>query len=97
MERAKAGKFDASMAPRFYRRVQALRRLADYYERALIRHLKYEQGMTWQQVADAVDANLGSRQAAQGKWKRLLDDNRRTPGGPGRGGAPRLRVVHDNQ
>jgi hypothetical protein len=66
--------------------VQELRRLADYYERDLIRQLRSD-GMTWAQVADAVQAQLSSRQAAQAKWKRLIDPNRRvTTGNMQRGG-----------
>jgi hypothetical protein len=43
--------------------------------------------MTWAQVADAVQAQLSSRQAAQAKWKRLIDPNRRvTTGNMQRGG-----------
>ena len=59
---------------------------ADYYERDLIRQLRSD-GMTWAQVADAVQAQLSSRQAAQAKWKRLIDPNRRgTTGDMQRGG-----------
>jgi len=63
-----------------------MRRLADYYERDLIRKLRAD-GMTWAQVADAVQAQLSSRQAAQAKWKRLVDPGRRiTTGDMRRGG-----------
>lgn len=76
-----------------YALVQATRRVADTYEAWLIRTLR-EQGtageaMTWAAVAEAVDSHLGSRQAAQAKWKRLIDANRREYGGPGRGGRRR--------
>lgn len=76
-----------------YALVQATRRVADTYEAWLIRTLR-EQGttkgpMTWSEVAEAVDSHLGSRQAAQAKWKRLIDVNRREYGGPGRGGRQR--------
>jgi len=47
-------------------------------------------GLTWAKVADAVQAQLSSRQAAQGKWKRLIDPTRRTTNGNmRRGGRPR--------
>lgn len=82
---------DEDQAAEWYAAVQDVRRGADYYERGLIRQLKYEQGMTWAAVADAVQANLNSRQAAQMKWKRLLDGDRREPGGAGRGGWPKGR------
>ncbi|MCD2191729.1 hypothetical protein [Actinomycetospora soli] len=74
----------------WYALVQDTRRLADVYEAALIRKLRAGEGpsgeTTWASVAAAVDSHLGSRQAAQQKWKRLLDGNRREYGGPGRGG-----------
>lgn len=77
-----------------YGLVQATRRTADTYEAWLIRTLR-EGGpegepMTWAAVAEAVDSHLGSRQAAQAKWKRLIDANRREYGGPGRGGRPKM-------
>ncbi|MHA6618189.1 hypothetical protein [Pseudonocardia sp. DLS-67] len=78
---------DASAA--WYALVGEMRRLADYYERDLIRRLRAD-GLTWAQVADAVQAQLSSRQAAQAKWKRLLDPGRRTTTGDmRRGGRPR--------
>lgn len=70
-------------------RVQQMREQADYYERGLIRYLKYDLGLTWGQVAETVNANLNSRQAAQAKWKRLLNEHgTRQYGGAGRGGWP---------
>src|ERR1700754_1483625 len=76
-------------AATWYAMVQEMRRLADYYERDLIRGLRAD-GLTWAQVADAVQAQLSSRQAAQAKWKRLLDPGRRTTTGDmRRGGRPR--------
>lgn len=68
----------------WYALVQELRRLADYHERNLIRRLKYERGLTWQQVADAVDAGLSSRQAAQARWSRLIEPSRGQPAGSAR-------------
>ena len=72
----------------WYALVGELRRLADYYERDLIRGLRAE-GLTWAQVADAVDAQLSSRQAAHAKWKRLIDPARRTTTGDMRRGGRR--------
>jgi hypothetical protein len=87
--RAKEGTLTRNGAAAWYAMVQELRRLADYYERDLIRQLRSD-GMTWAQVADAVQAQLSSRQAAQAKWKRLLDPGRRTTTGDmRRGGRPR--------
>jgi hypothetical protein len=84
--RAKEGTLTRNGAAAWYAMVQELRRLADYYERDLIRQLRSD-GMTWAQVADAVQAQLNSRQAAQAKWKRLIDPNRRvTTGDMQRGG-----------
>ena len=78
--RAKEGTLTRNGAAAWYAMVQELRRLADYYERDLIRQLRSD-GMTWAQVADAVQAQLNSRQAAQAKWKRLIDPTRRTTNG----------------
>ncbi|RTL68567.1 MAG: hypothetical protein EKK42_10455 [Pseudonocardiaceae bacterium] len=73
----------------WYALVQEMRRLADYYERDLIRGLRSD-GMTWAQVAHAVEAQLSSRQAAHAKWKRLIDPGRRTTTGDmRRGGRPK--------
>ena len=80
---------DEDQAAEWYALVQRLRQSADYYERGLIRQLKHGQGMTWAAVAEAVDANLNSRQAAYMKWKRLLDGDRREAGSAGRGGWPK--------
>lgn len=55
--------------------VQALdevRSRADYYERGLIRYLKYDLKLRWQDVADLL--GLDSRQAAQQRWRRLAPD-----------------------
>lgn len=73
---ANAGDFPLEHAADWYARIQEMRERADYYERSLIRHLKYELGLTWAQVAEVVNANLGSRQAAHVKWKRLLEPAR---------------------
>jgi hypothetical protein len=84
--KAKEGTLTRNGAAAWYAMVQELRRLADYYERDLIRQLRSD-GMTWAQVADAVQAQLNSRQAAQAKWKRLIDPGRRiTTGNMQRGG-----------
>lgn len=77
---------DAAAA--WYAMVQELRRVADYHERTLIRRLRGG-GLTWAQVAEAVQAQLSSRQAAQAKWKRLIDPGRRTTTGNMRHGGRR--------
>src|SRR4029079_10821496 len=74
--KAKEGTLTRNGAAAWYAMVQELRRLADYYERDLIRQLRAD-GMTWAQVADAVQAQLSSRQAAQAEWKRLHGARRR--------------------
>ena len=85
-ERSAAGPLTGDAAAAWYALVHEMRRLADYYERALIRKLRAD-GLTWAQVADAVQAQLSSRQAAQAKWKRLVDPGRRiTTGNMRRGG-----------
>lgn len=79
----------------WYALVQRLRYLADYYERDLVRQLRFGSdevaGLTWAQVAEAVDSNLGGKQAAYQKWKRLVEPTRRPAGAPGRGGWPKGR------
>jgi hypothetical protein len=88
-EKSADGGLTRDAAAAWYAMVQEMRRLADYYERDLIRRLRAD-GLTWAQVADAVQAQLSSRQAAQAKWKRLLDPGRRTTTGDmRRGGRPR--------
>ena len=49
------------------------------------------------QVADAVQAQLSSRQAAQGKWKRLVDPGRRTTTGDMRRGGRRKQEHSPDQ
>ncbi len=85
-ERSTVGPLTGDAAAAWYALVHEMRRLADYYERDLIRKLRAD-GLTWAQVADAVQAQLSSRQAAQAKWKRLVDPGRRiTTGDMRRGG-----------
>ncbi|WP_219414288.1 hypothetical protein [Pseudonocardia nigra] len=85
-EQSKDGGVTRDAAAAWYAMVHEMRRLADYYERDLIRRLRAD-GLTWAQVADAVQAQLSSRQAAQAKWKRLIDPGRRiTTGDMQRGG-----------
>ncbi|WP_300008826.1 hypothetical protein [Pseudonocardia sp.] len=90
-ERATDGLLTHDGAAAWYALVGEMRRLADYYERDLIRKLRAD-GLTWAQVADAVQAQLNSRQAAQGKWKRLIDPGRRTTTGNMRRGGRRKRT-----
>jgi hypothetical protein len=87
-EKSAGGGLTRDAAAAWYAMVQEMRRLADYYERDLIRRLRAD-GLTWAQVADAVQAQLSSRQAAQAKWKRLLDPGRRTTTGDMRRGGRR--------
>src|ERR1700712_586128 len=69
-ERSAGGPITGDAAAAWYALVHEMRRLADYYERDLIRKLRAD-GMTWAQVADAVQAQLSSREAAQAQWKRM--------------------------
>ena len=84
-ELGKEGTLTRNGAAAWYAVVQEMRRLADYYERDLIRQLRKD-GLTWAQIADAVEAQLSSRQAAHAKWKRLIDPGRRTTTGDMRRG-----------
>jgi hypothetical protein len=80
--RACAGQLPESEAPAAYAAIGALRELADRYERDLIRSLRWDKAgnviRTWAQVADAVQAQLGSRQAAHARWGRLKSPTRNT-------------------
>ncbi len=89
--RSTEGPLTDDAAAAWYAVVGEMRRLADYYERDLIRKLRSD-GRTWARVADAVQAQLSSRQAAQGKWKRLLDPGRRTTTGDMRRGGRKKQV-----
>ncbi|HLU57377.1 MAG TPA: hypothetical protein VKZ81_18125 [Pseudonocardia sp.] len=93
-ELSKDGGLTRDAAAAWYALVGEMRRLADYYERDLIRRLRAD-GLTWAQVADAVQAQLSSRQAAQAKWKRLLDPGRRTTTGNMRRGGRRKQTSTD--
>jgi hypothetical protein len=93
--RAKAGDLPATEAAAAYAAIQQLRYLADKYERDLIRSLRWNANgkviRTWAQVAEAVQAQLGSRQAAHARWGRLKSPARRTTSGDSRRGAARPR------
>jgi hypothetical protein len=84
--RSTDGPLTRDAAAAWYAIVHEMHRVADRYERDLIRKLRQD-GLTWAQVAEAVQAQLSSRQAAQAKWKRLVDPGRRiTTGNMQRGG-----------
>ncbi|OLM28486.1 hypothetical protein Ae717Ps2_6426c [Pseudonocardia sp. Ae717_Ps2] len=51
--------------------------------------------MTWEQVAEAVDGQLGGRQAMQKRWTRLTAATRRTTTGDMRRGAAQTSHRHD--
>ncbi len=95
--RAKAGDLPAAEAAAVYAAIGALRARADRYERDLIRSLRWDAAgkviRTWAEVAEAVQAQLGSRQAAHARWGRLKSPDRRTTTGDARRGAARPRVV----
>lgn len=78
-----------------YAAIQALRAQADRYERELIRSLRWDAHgnvlRTWADVAEVVDAQLGSRQAAHARWGRLKSPARRTTSGDARRGAAKPR------
>lgn len=76
-----------------FRMCEELRFVADQYERDLLRHLKWGgEGMTWEQVAEAVEGQLGGRAAMQKRWHRLTAASRRTTTGDMRRGAAARRV-----
>jgi hypothetical protein len=85
----------AGQVPAAYAAIQALRAAADRYERDLIRSLRWDRDgnviRTWAEVAEVVQAQLGSRQAAHARWGRLKSPARRTTTGDARRGAARPR------
>ncbi len=95
IERAKAGTLADVEAAAAYAAIAALRAAADRYERDLIRSLRWDKTgnviRTWAEVAEVVQAQLGSRQAAHARWGRLKSPARRTTTGDARRGAARPR------
>ena len=93
LDRAKTGTISSTDAALAYAEIEELRRLADRYERDLIRSLRWnasgEVVRTWSEVAKVVDAQLGSRQAAHARWGRLKSPTRRTTTGDARRGHAR--------
>src|SRR3954462_12633316 len=84
--RAKEGTLTRNGAAAWYAMVQELRRLAAFYERALLRRPRLPNssgpaprrrrrtgGWPGARAPDAPRARPPSRQAAQAKWKRLID------------------------
>jgi hypothetical protein len=69
-QRADAGELSGEDVVEWYRTVLRVREQADYYERALIRHMKYGWGLTWREVAGVL--GVGTRQAAFQRWRRLI-------------------------
>lgn len=89
---------DDEEAAAMYGLVVKMREDCERYERELIRHLKHEQGRTWAEIAEVLQGQIGSRQAAQKKWARLTDPARRVATGDYRRGAadPNTRKVSVN-
>jgi hypothetical protein len=85
----RGGQVDGNAAAA-YAAIEALRRQADKYERELIRSLRWDSKgdvlRTWAQVAELVNAQLGSRQAAHARWGRLKSPARRITTGDYRRG-----------
>lgn len=80
--------FTDGEAAALFRMCEEMRAAADFYERDLLRTLKWGgEGLTWQAVAEAVDGQLGGRQAMQKRWNRLTAATRRTTTGDMRRGA----------
>jgi hypothetical protein len=96
VNRARAGSLPADQVSATYAAIQALRAQADRFERDLIRSLRWDKAgnviRTWAEVAELVDAQLGSRQAAHARWGRLKSPARRTTTGDNRRGAARSRA-----
>lgn len=84
---AEGSTLDDEEAAAMYGLVVKMREDCERYERDLIRHLKHEQGRTWAEVAEVLQGQIGSRQAAQKKWARLTAPTRRVATGDYRRGA----------
>jgi hypothetical protein len=71
---SKRGDLDGILPPNFhavwFAFIQEARRSADLAELAVIQNLG-DRGHTWLQVAEALGAGAGTRQAIQQRWKRL--------------------------
>src|SRR4051794_40814703 len=93
IRRAKAGQLTDADAAAAYAAIQALRAQADRHERDLIRSLRWDAAgkgvRTGAEVAEVVDAQLGSRQGAHPGGGRLKPPPRRTTPGDARRGAAR--------
>lgn len=93
LAQAKGGTVAAADAAVAYALIEELRRMADKYERDLIRSLRWDADgkvvRTWAEVASMVDAQLSSRQAAHARWGRLKSPARRTTTGDARRGHAR--------
>ena len=92
----KSGTLADAEAAAAYAAIASLRAAADRYERDLIRSLRWDRDgnviRTWAEVAEVVQAQLGSRQAAHARWGRLKSPARRTTTGDARRGAARPRA-----
>ncbi len=99
VSRAKVGTLPAGQVPATFAAIQALRSQADRFERDLIRSLRWDAAgnvvRTWAEVAEVVQAQLGSRQAAHARWGRLKSPARRTTTGDSRRGAAQPRRQPD--
>ncbi len=99
IERVKAGTLPADQVAVMFAAIQQLHVQADRFERDLIRSLRWDKAgnviRTWAEVAELVDAQLGSRQAAHARWGRLKSPARRTTTGDSRRGAAQPRRQPD--
>lgn len=68
--RAEQGQLSREEAAAWYELVGELREVANYYERGLVRYLKYDAGMKWREVAEVV--GVAGRQGAFQRWRRLI-------------------------
>jgi hypothetical protein len=67
---AARGELSNDDAAAWYELVMDVRKQTDYYERELIRHLKYACKMKWRQVAEVL--GVTTRQAAFQRWRRMI-------------------------
>jgi hypothetical protein len=66
---AKRSELTEEDARAWYELIEDVRKQADYYERELIRHLKYGWKLYWRQIAEVL--GVESKQGAHQRWRRL--------------------------
>jgi hypothetical protein len=69
-QRVASGELTEEEARAWYRLVVEVREQADYYERGLIRYLRWGCEMLWKDIATVV--GVESKQGAHQRWRRMI-------------------------